>query len=292
MTGRSEHQSGVSSVWPLIRDSSSPLRQLPRMHLSSCRSAAATVSRSLTDCSHCRRRFEIWNTGACFTCALHHEFRHMHRTTRTCSRAICVSPNSLWQRVFAIFMLHNSLSSLTAWPSNTAFQWWLKFNTYKFFRQLEECVYECVPGLTIVFVVVTAVWELSSTSSWDHHQTQSGCWYKKGQKVKRKIAGLILQDKKVEAVTNILGKKREKISYWRKLFSLRNLSFCSKLWSPLKTPLMRSGEKYGHFRTVTAILQWNILLCVHQVRHSSFRMGSKKELNLNTLSNLKFRIIV
>lgn len=136
VTGRSEHQPGVSSVWPLIREPSSPLRQLPRMHLSSCRSAVATESCSLTDCSHSWRRFEIWNTEECFTCALLNEFRHMHRTTHTCSRAMCVSPNSLWQRVFAVFMLHHSLSSLTAWPSNTAFQWQLKFNTYKFFETL------------------------------------------------------------------------------------------------------------------------------------------------------------
>lgn len=61
---------------------------------------------------------------------------HMHGNTHTCSRAMCVSPNSLWQRVFAVFMLHHSLSSLTAWPSNTAFQWQLKFNTYKFFKTL------------------------------------------------------------------------------------------------------------------------------------------------------------
>lgn len=45
--------------------------------------------------------------------------------THTWSRAECVSCSSLWQRVFAVWTLHCSLSSHTAWPSNTAFQWWL-----------------------------------------------------------------------------------------------------------------------------------------------------------------------
>lgn len=114
---------------------------------------------------------------------------HAQNHTHTCSRAMSVSPNSLWQRVLAVFMLHHSLSSLTAWPSNTAFQWRLKFNTYKFFKtliQLDYRVYECVSGLTTVFVVVTAVWELSSTSSWDHHQTRSGYWYKKDKRLRGK----------------------------------------------------------------------------------------------------------
>lgn len=53
VTGKSEHQSGFSSAWPLIWNSSSASRHLPRMHLSSCRSAVATLSCSLTDCSHC-----------------------------------------------------------------------------------------------------------------------------------------------------------------------------------------------------------------------------------------------
>lgn len=105
VTGRSEHQSGVSSVWPLIRDSSSPLRQLPRMHLSSCRSAVATVSCSLTDCSHCRRRFEIWNTGECFTCALHHEFRHTCTETHThlFQSHVCVSQQSLTESLRCLY---------------------------------------------------------------------------------------------------------------------------------------------------------------------------------------------
>lgn len=53
VTGKSKDQSDVSSAWPLIWESSSASRQLPRMHLSSCHSAVATLSCSLTDCSHC-----------------------------------------------------------------------------------------------------------------------------------------------------------------------------------------------------------------------------------------------
>lgn len=48
----------------------------------------------------------------------------------TLSRAMCVSCSNLWQRVWAVWMLHCSLSSHTAWPSNTAFQWWLEVNTH------------------------------------------------------------------------------------------------------------------------------------------------------------------
>lgn len=51
---------------------------------------------------------------------------HARLHTHTRSRAVCVSSNSLWQRVLAVRMLHHSLSSHTAWPSNTALQWWLK----------------------------------------------------------------------------------------------------------------------------------------------------------------------
>lgn len=51
---------------------------------------------------------------------------HTLACTHTCSRAMCVSANSLRQRVFAVWMLHHSLSLHTAWPSKTALQWWLK----------------------------------------------------------------------------------------------------------------------------------------------------------------------
>lgn len=51
---------------------------------------------------------------------------HRLACTHTCSRAMCVSANSLRQRVFAVWMLHHSLSLHTAWPSKTALQWWLK----------------------------------------------------------------------------------------------------------------------------------------------------------------------
>lgn len=78
VTGRSEHQSGVSSACSFICDSSSALRQSPRMHLSSWRSAAATLSCSLTGCWHCRRRLEIWNTWARFTYMSRHESRHTY----------------------------------------------------------------------------------------------------------------------------------------------------------------------------------------------------------------------
>lgn len=55
-----------------------------------------------------------------------HTHTHARLHTHTRSRAVCVSSNSLWQRVLAVRMLHHSLSSHTAWPSNTALQWWLK----------------------------------------------------------------------------------------------------------------------------------------------------------------------
>lgn len=49
--------------------------------------------------------------------------------THTFSKAACVSFSSLWQRVTAVCMLHCSRSSHKAWPSNTAFQWWLQGST-------------------------------------------------------------------------------------------------------------------------------------------------------------------
>lgn len=59
----------------------------------------------------------------------------------------------------------------------------------------------CVSGLTTVFAVVTAVWVLSSTSSWDLHQTRLGYWHKEGQKIMKTAQG----------VNNILGLKKKKI---------------------------------------------------------------------------------
>lgn len=58
----------------------------------------------------------------------------------------------------------------------------------------------CVSGLTTVFAVVTAVWVLSSTSSWDLHQTRLGYWHKEGQKIMKTAQG----------VNNILGLKKKK----------------------------------------------------------------------------------
>lgn len=57
-----------------------------------------------------------------------HFYTHTH--THTLSRALWVPCSSLRQRVLAVWMLHSSLFSLTACPSNTAFHWWLKASAH------------------------------------------------------------------------------------------------------------------------------------------------------------------
>lgn len=122
----------------------SSIKQLPRMHFSSSRSDWATTSCSLTDWSQCWRRWVIWiktkikclykmkNTDE----LLQTVFQSLQvfglpvcAHTHTLSRAVCVSFSSLWHRVLAVSWLHCSRSSHTAWPSNTAFQWWLRGST-------------------------------------------------------------------------------------------------------------------------------------------------------------------
>lgn len=76
-------------------------------------------------------------------------------------------------------------------------------------KKKKRSVYKCVSGLTIVFVVGTAVWELSSTSSWDLHQTQWGCWHKEGQEERGKQLGWFYETKRLIVLINYFGKKKK-----------------------------------------------------------------------------------
>lgn len=117
-----------------LSDSSSALRQLPRMHLSSCRSDLTTFSCSLIGCSHCWRRCETYThththsagekRNQVICCKTGTELNSC-TCAHTLSSALHVSCSSRWQRLLAIRTLHCSLSSHTSWPSNTAFHWWL-----------------------------------------------------------------------------------------------------------------------------------------------------------------------
>lgn len=93
-------------------------------------------------------------------------------------------------------------------------------------------MYKCVSGLTIVFVVGTAVWELSSTSSWDLHQTQWGCWHKEGQEERGKQLGWFYETKRLIVLINYFGKKKNvtegNYSVWETWASAPNFDHLSK----------------------------------------------------------------
>lgn len=132
-------------------------------------------------------------------------------------------------------------------------------------------MYECVSGLTTVFVVGTAVWELSSTSSWDRHQTWSGYWYKKGQKVRRNIARLILQDKRVQGVNNILDQKKKNLTEG-------NYSLLETWASAPNFGRLSKHQRWGLERNMAILERWLLYYsgtcCVR--RQGSFSMGYKK----------------
>lgn len=144
----------------------SSIKQLPRMHFSSSRSDWATKSCSLTDWSLCWRRWVIWiktkikclykmknrwiiaNRFSVFTSFW---VACVRARTHTLSRAVCVSFSSLWHRVLAVSRLHCSRSSHTAWPSNTAFQWWLRGST-------------CIEWITLFHILLLWKYQLSACS--------------------------------------------------------------------------------------------------------------------------------
>ena len=120
------------------------------MHLSSCRSDWTTSSCSLTDWSHCCSRTEIYthtHTKHVMWCITVWVCVCVCVRSHTVSRAVCVSCRSRWQSVSAVRTLHSSLSSPTAWPSNTAFHWWL-WETHTALKQKRHvdllCVCVCV----------------------------------------------------------------------------------------------------------------------------------------------------
>lgn len=192
----------------------------------------------------------------------------------TSSRAACVSFSSLWQRVMAVSRLHCSLSSHTAWPSNTAFQWRLRRST-------------CTKWLILSLMKVSAVcrllleWLRQRQQPESCHQpptgTLTGHSQVTGDRTTNKqrhnplhanalwssrLVKLLLKNflQDVGPLFNInmfRGRKKKQPSYCRKRFSVRNFIFCSKLLSPLKTSVRRAEG----IKTRITVLPENWIKC-------------------------------
>lgn len=200
----------------------------------------------------------------------------VHTHTHTLSRAACVSRSSLWQRVLATRTLHCSLSSLTTWPSNTAFQWWLKVSTgiqwllhtqthwmgnWNGSVRMRPYYSVCGSDSSLRAVIslqlgpsLDTVRLLTERKS----QTISGC--------------LIWQ-----FTVNIKRRRSQSWPYRRKLFSRRNLIFCSKLLSSLKTS-MRTSE-WKHTTEVSYIITHDLCPAGKLVTGGDISFNLKKEQN-------------